>query len=175
MCFTHVKYRGSGCKPRGLEDITIRRDVNKPFSHLCDSCLSTKLLTLGIAHASMALHSLNRNSPLRLGCQLTPSRCADFPYLANARRGRKRDLAMGFFIDKRTEDTKEIPSNNMLLMFLCLNKLPFYRVCGHNTIVSLRKRISHTPQPVLRTYFYLAMVTTRMVTFSPHVFYARKI
>ncbi|MBR3951367.1 MAG: hypothetical protein IKJ79_05590 [Bacteroidaceae bacterium] len=58
-----------------------------------DSCLSTKLLTLGIALASTALLSLNRNSALRLGCQLTPSRCADFPYLANARRGRKRDLA----------------------------------------------------------------------------------
>ena len=24
MCFTHVKYRGSGCKPRGLEDVTVR-------------------------------------------------------------------------------------------------------------------------------------------------------
>ncbi len=54
---------------------------------------SPKLLTLGIARASTALHSLNRNSALRLGCQLTPSRYADFPYLANARRGRKRDLA----------------------------------------------------------------------------------
>ena len=36
------------------------------------------------------------------GCQLTPSRCADFPYLANARRGRKRDLACVIFIDRRT-------------------------------------------------------------------------
>ena len=107
MCFTHGKYRGSGCKPRGLEDITIRRDVNKPLSHLRDSCLSPKLLSLGIAHASTALHSLNRNSALRLGCQLTPSRCADFPYLANARMGRKRDLAMGVFIDRRTKETKE--------------------------------------------------------------------
>ena len=31
-----------------------------------DSCLSTKLLTLGIARASTALLSLNRNSPLSL-------------------------------------------------------------------------------------------------------------
>ena len=29
-------------------------------------CLSTKLLTLGTAHASTDLHSLNRNSPLSL-------------------------------------------------------------------------------------------------------------
>ena len=28
MCFPHGKYRGSGCKPRGLEDVTIHRDVN---------------------------------------------------------------------------------------------------------------------------------------------------
>ena len=32
-------------------------------------------------------------------------------------------------------------------MFLCLNKLSFCRVCGHNGIASLRERISHTPHP----------------------------
>ena len=90
---------------------------------MCDSCLSTKLLTLGIAHASTALHSLNRNSPLSL----------------------------------RAEEEKYTTCKEYVLMFLCLNILPFCRVCGHNTIVSLRKRISHTPQPVLRTYFYLAL------------------
>ena len=38
----------------------------QPLSHSRDSCLSSKLLTLGTAHASTALLSLNRNSPLSL-------------------------------------------------------------------------------------------------------------
>ena len=40
----------------------------------------------------------------------------------------------------------------MFLMFLCLNN----RVCGPNGIASLCERISHAPQPVLRTYYHIA-------------------
>ncbi len=43
MCFTHVKYRGSGCKPRGLEDSTIRSDVNKPLPAARTSPISLTL------------------------------------------------------------------------------------------------------------------------------------
>ena len=62
-----------------------------------------------------------------------------------------------FFLGQKDKRHKRIShSKNMFLMFLCLNKLPFCWVCGHNKIVSLRERLSHTPQPVLHTYFYLA-------------------
>ena len=64
--------------------------------------------------------------------------------------------------DKRISHTKK-----HVLMFLCLNKLSFCRVCGRNTIAC--------PTCVLRTSFCLAIETTCMVIFSPHVFYARKI
>ena len=96
---------------------------------------SPKLLTLDIAHASTALLTLNRSSALRLGCQLTPSRRADFPYLANARRGRKRDLAMGFFIDIRTKDTKEFhPQNPCSLCPYVLINYPCVYTDGRNGI-----------------------------------------
>ena len=77
---------------------------------------------------------------------------------------------------------KNFTHKNMFLMFLCLkphtqriytsyisclNKLSLCLSSGRNKIAC--------PTCVLCTSFYLEMVTTRMVTFSPHVFYARKI
>ena len=62
-------------------------------------------------------------------------------------------------------------------MFLCLNKLPFCRVCGHNKIVSLRKRISHTPRPVLCTYSAMPGIFYRIVIkfFIGHLYNKKKV
>ena len=50
MCFPHGKYRGSGCKPRGLEDVTERE--------------KSQLTPPGCAHLPYLYEQRSKNIPL---------------------------------------------------------------------------------------------------------------